>query len=91
MVLKHVPAKLGHKYGVNGGKYSSTLEHLGYKVNQIIACGLAFATASWWFGLFFRFHVVGREYSSQLTLILFRRGRLNHQPAHHLPYKALCE
>ena len=30
MVLAYLPTKLGHKYGVNVCKYSSTMEHLGY-------------------------------------------------------------
>jgi len=29
MVLEYLPAKLGHKHGVNVGKYSSTMEHMG--------------------------------------------------------------
>jgi hypothetical protein len=29
MVLEYLPTKLGHKNGVNDGKYSSTMEHMG--------------------------------------------------------------
>ena len=30
MVLVYLPTKLGHKYGVNVGKYSSTMEFIGW-------------------------------------------------------------
>ena len=37
MVLEYLPTWLGHKYGVNVGKYSSTMEHLGIPVTYSVA------------------------------------------------------